>query len=363
MSRRARTVAAFSLFPSTRASGCLLPFSVNPDRGDRHEIVAEMQPVDLDHQKVERGQIGSHEVGQPRRRERDEPPRGRRLRLPDPGGAGTSPSGSRTARPNRRVDTLISIRFIAQRPSQSSSVAVSQLGIVTSRPSTPRTRGLDLDLARVEADPSSRSARRVASVARPAGIEGCTCPASYKRTASLDLSLSVRADRSDGHASVRSDRDWACRCRSRERRAHSPRVQVRQIAPRALGSDYPIGSPQLKRRDAQRGAAVRTSPLLSAAADCCTSMFIVFSGACPERSACAARVTIAGARARFPNRFAIRTLRGWYRDGIDASQQLPALSTYLDHACVPDTYWFLSACPELMEDTVRRLDRRWEAKP
>src|SRR5207342_1508858 len=60
---------------------------------------------------------------------------------PDPGGAGTSPSGSRTARPNRRVDTLISIRFIAQRPSQSSCAAVSQLGIVTSRPSMPRTRG------------------------------------------------------------------------------------------------------------------------------------------------------------------------------------------------------------------------------
>src|SRR4051812_32950460 len=57
---------------------------------------------------------------------------------PDPGGAGTSPSGSRTARPNRRVDTLISIRFIAQRPSQSSFAAVSQLGIVTSRPSLSR---------------------------------------------------------------------------------------------------------------------------------------------------------------------------------------------------------------------------------
>ncbi|MGY3361978.1 hypothetical protein ACVWZK_008641 [Bradyrhizobium sp. GM0.4] len=43
-----------------------------------------MQPVDLDHQKVERGQIGSHEVGQPRR-QRDEPPRGRRLRNPRSG--------------------------------------------------------------------------------------------------------------------------------------------------------------------------------------------------------------------------------------------------------------------------------------
>lgn len=39
---------------------------------NQHETAAEMQPVDLDHQKVERGQIGSHEVGQPRRRQRYE---------------------------------------------------------------------------------------------------------------------------------------------------------------------------------------------------------------------------------------------------------------------------------------------------
>ncbi len=63
----------------------LVAFAVNPDRGDQHEIVAEMQPIDLDHQKVERGQIGSHEVGQPRRRQRYEPPRGRRLRNPRSG--------------------------------------------------------------------------------------------------------------------------------------------------------------------------------------------------------------------------------------------------------------------------------------
>lgn len=65
----------------------------------------------------------------------------------------------------------------------------------------------------------------------------------------------------------------------------------------------------------------------------------------------------------FRHRFAIRTLLGWYRDGIDVEQQLPALSTYLGHACVRDTYWYLSACPELMEEAARRLDRRWEAKP
>ena len=59
--------------------------------------------------------------------------------------------------------------------------------------------------------------------------------------------------------------------------------------------------------------------------------------------------------------FAIRTLLGWYRDGGDVETKLPALSTYLGHACVRDTYWYLSACPELMQEAALRLDRRWEA--
>lgn len=65
----------------------------------------------------------------------------------------------------------------------------------------------------------------------------------------------------------------------------------------------------------------------------------------------------------FRHRFAIRTLLGWYHEGLDVEQQLPTLSTYLGHTCVRDTYWYLSACPELMEEAARRLDRRWEAKP
>jgi integrase len=59
--------------------------------------------------------------------------------------------------------------------------------------------------------------------------------------------------------------------------------------------------------------------------------------------------------------FAIRTLLGWYRNGGDVEGKLPALSTYLGHACVRDTYWYLSACPELMQEAARRLDLRWEA--
>ncbi|WP_235886040.1 hypothetical protein [Bradyrhizobium niftali] len=65
----------------------------------------------------------------------------------------------------------------------------------------------------------------------------------------------------------------------------------------------------------------------------------------------------------FRHRFAIRTLLGWYRDRIDVEQQLPALSIYLGHARVRDTYWYLSACPELMEEAARRFDRRSDAKP
>lgn len=63
------------------------------------------------------------------------------------------------------------------------------------------------------------------------------------------------------------------------------------------------------------------------------------------------------------HRFAIQTLLNWYREGKDVEQKLPVLSTYLGHASVRDTYWYLSACPELMEEAARRLDRRWEVTP
>ena len=64
----------------------------------------------------------------------------------------------------------------------------------------------------------------------------------------------------------------------------------------------------------------------------------------------------------FRHRFAITTLVGWYREGTDVEKKLPALSTYLGHTWVRDTYWNLSACPELMQEAARRLDRRWEAR-
>ncbi|MGH8635384.1 MAG: tyrosine-type recombinase/integrase [Burkholderiales bacterium] len=58
------------------------------------------------------------------------------------------------------------------------------------------------------------------------------------------------------------------------------------------------------------------------------------------------------------HRFAVQTLLGWYRSGADAQQQLPKLSTYLGHTHVADTYWYISAIPELLKHAARRVDRR-----
>lgn len=65
----------------------------------------------------------------------------------------------------------------------------------------------------------------------------------------------------------------------------------------------------------------------------------------------------------FRHRFAIETLVNWYRNGEDVERKLPVLSTYLGHVHVSDTYWYLTAYPELMGRAVACLERRWEAKP
>jgi integrase len=63
------------------------------------------------------------------------------------------------------------------------------------------------------------------------------------------------------------------------------------------------------------------------------------------------------------HRFAGKTLWRWYRTGEDPERRLPILSAYLGHVHVRDTYWYLSAWPELMREAMRRLERRWEDRP
>jgi integrase/recombinase XerD len=62
----------------------------------------------------------------------------------------------------------------------------------------------------------------------------------------------------------------------------------------------------------------------------------------------------------FRHRFAIETLLRWYRTREDIERKLPVLSTYLGHAHVTDTYWYLSSTPELMAVAGKRLERRWK---
>ena len=64
----------------------------------------------------------------------------------------------------------------------------------------------------------------------------------------------------------------------------------------------------------------------------------------------------------FRHRFATETLLQWYRNGENVESRLPVLSTYLGHVNVSDTYWYLTACPELMGLAVKRLEQRWEVK-
>jgi integrase len=58
--------------------------------------------------------------------------------------------------------------------------------------------------------------------------------------------------------------------------------------------------------------------------------------------------------------FAVRTLVRWYRRGEDVDRLMPMLSTYLGHTHTRDTYWYLTAIPELMESAAAKLERHWE---
>lgn len=61
--------------------------------------------------------------------------------------------------------------------------------------------------------------------------------------------------------------------------------------------------------------------------------------------------------------FAVRTLLGWYRDGVDVAACMPLLSTFLGHVDPANTYWYLSAAPELLSLVAARLDDADRAQP
>jgi integrase/recombinase XerD len=60
--------------------------------------------------------------------------------------------------------------------------------------------------------------------------------------------------------------------------------------------------------------------------------------------------------------FAVSTLIDWQRSGVQLDERIAALSTYLGHVSPAETYWYLTATPELMGLAAQRLDRRFGAR-
>lgn len=61
--------------------------------------------------------------------------------------------------------------------------------------------------------------------------------------------------------------------------------------------------------------------------------------------------------------FAVRTVLGWYRAGLDVEALLPRLSTYLGHREPRFTYWYLTATPELLGLAAARLEAAQQVIP
>jgi len=55
--------------------------------------------------------------------------------------------------------------------------------------------------------------------------------------------------------------------------------------------------------------------------------------------------------------FICHRLIAWYREGIDVDKAILALSTYVGHTQVTDTYWYVTGVPELMGIAAQRFER------
>lgn len=54
--------------------------------------------------------------------------------------------------------------------------------------------------------------------------------------------------------------------------------------------------------------------------------------------------------------FAVSRMLAWYRDGVDVQARLPELSVYLGHVRPQETYWYLTATPELLGAASARFE-------
>ena len=55
------------------------------------------------------------------------------------------------------------------------------------------------------------------------------------------------------------------------------------------------------------------------------------------------------------HRFAVSTLLDWHRAGVDVHARLPWLATYMGHTEPANTFWYMTATPELLGLVAERL--------
>jgi integrase len=56
--------------------------------------------------------------------------------------------------------------------------------------------------------------------------------------------------------------------------------------------------------------------------------------------------------------FVVRRILAWQAAGVDIDQAMLALSTYVGHAMVTNTYWYMTAVPELMAFAARKFESK-----
>jgi integrase/recombinase XerD len=74
------------------------------------------------------------------------------------------------------------------------------------------------------------------------------------------------------------------------------------------------------------------------------------AGITPRSAACRPRIH------DLRHGFAVATVLDWYRTGADVPAMMPQLATYMGHTDPKNTFWYLSAAPELMALAGERLD-------
>ena len=149
----------------------LAPVAIDPECGDQDQVVADVQAVDLDHQKIKLRQVRGHPLGHALGGQRHEPARGRRFRGAVPGNhrqvALRKPDGApELAR--RYVDqhqvhgpATKPILGLRRRPGRQRSFPAVE---------APHPRSMHRNLAAVEADLARSRAPAVADTASAAAV-------------------------------------------------------------------------------------------------------------------------------------------------------------------------------------------------